>query len=85
MGQIANLPGQAGNLPPTLPKVEQFFIVGGDSSRRLPENRHTIGDWSRLLQSCIGELIGLDALPRLSIVRGTGFGSRPYTIQETLP
>ena len=43
---------------PPPPRADQFFTVGGDSSRRLPENRRTIGDGSRLLQPRFQKLIG---------------------------
>ena len=46
-------------------RADQFFIVGGDSCRRLPENSGIIGDKSRLLQSRSGKLIG----PGLSVGR----------------
>ena len=42
---------------PTI-RADQFFTVAGDSSRRLPENRRKIGDWSRLLQPHFEKLIG---------------------------
>jgi hypothetical protein len=38
-------------------QIDQFSAVGGDSSRRLPENGRKIGDWSRLLQFRFEKLI----------------------------
>ena len=61
-------------------RADQFFTVGGDSSRRLPENRCKIGDWSRLLQPHFEKLIGpeteaeVDAIRRC-VVRGQPYGN----------